>query len=294
MLIKQIILIVYLCHLTCADNSITLQKCCPRKQTLSLSQLNNKTITCIPNDEEPIHGYNFFIDVEPFRPTCDWSSRQYSDAKQTISQHACADIVHGHLHVIECKPRAKPYVEVIQIMKCCSEGYSYDLEMRKCVYTPNEFSAFANFIGNGTVAVFHTAVPKCSDDEVAVEYDTNVHDIFLIDDTLEIRHDKRSNEHLPAKSFCIDGAYRSNNDDLYIAQDTYRIIVRSCRPRNICQLIPCVRRCCQSDQMLEMKPTKLSSECSDHPEGKNLVPPFHAVQHSLRTNVPQAVNQTGN
>lgn len=290
MFINLVIVFVYFWHAVCADNAVALRKCCPQNTTLSVNQLNNYKIVCIPSDDAPIFGYNFVVDTEPFSPSCEWSARQYSDARQTLSLSGCVELIDGNLHVIECQPKSKPFVEVIQSFKCCPDGYLYDLEMRKCVETTSEISSFDNFYGAAMSVIFRTAVPQCDDDEVFIEYDTNVHSIFLNGNGLEIRDTTRSVEHLAAGSFCIDAAYRSKNDDLYVTQDTYRLIVRSCRPRDVCRAIPCVRRCCRSDQMLERRATDDSSKCYDHPERRNLVPMFHDV----RPVAAAEVNVTGN
>lgn len=285
-----------LCH---ANAGMALQKCCPKYQTLSISDLNNYRIVCVPTDEPTIFGYNFMASEQtpPYSPPCaEWTARRYSDTKQTLSQSGCADYVNDHMYVIECRPPAKPFIEVTQAYKCCPEHYSYDLEMHKCVSTPNQMQTFANFFGATTTVLFQTMVPQCNNDnEVFVEYDTNVHDIFLNDGALYVRHDspQRADEHLPAKTFCLDAAFRSENDDLYESEHTYRLVVRSCRPKNICQIIPCVRRCCRSDQMLEKPDENTPSECTDHPERQNFVPTFHSVGTAWRNEMPRSVNQTG-
>lgn len=275
----------------CFDNSIP--KCCPSNQTLSVSHLNAREIECIPSEYGPFYGPHLRNDEQVYEPPClNWNSRRYSERGGLLTTNGCVDIVHGYLQGIQCPSEA--HVEVVEFQKCCPDGHMYDLDERKCFATPNAFDAFKNFFSDNTVAVFKTGVPNCADDEVFVEYHTHIHDIWPEHSTLTISFDQREKDILAPNSFCIEGSWKGNSTANTSPEDAFNIIVRSCRPRKICGLIPCVQRCCKNDQMLERKPNKTRSECVDHPEQKNIVPSFHRVQHSLLTHEPEPVEQYGN
>lgn len=290
--------LVWLCLLyvyAVTASGAALKKCCPKGQTLSLNRLNDRQIVCIPNEEgsEPFHSYNLEIGEVAFQPSClDWHSRRYSTFSNIVNLSGCVDMVQGHLQSIQCVPSDLQNIEVVRYQKCCAENYSYDLDQRRCVFVPNEFSAFHNFLGNNTAVIFKSSVPICQNDEVFVEYHSYHHNIWPIDGSIGVSHANRD-ELLVPTSFCIDSSWRSENAEQFSTKDTYSIIVRSCRPKSVCNHIPCMRRCCANDQMLERKPDRNRTECYDHPEQKNFVPLFYNMEFSLLTHEPEFVNQTG-
>lgn len=290
---------VLLCLLYAVSaNGIALRKCCPKGQSLSMNDLNERQIVCVPSEDdsesESFPSYNLEISDEPFKPSClNWHSHRHGNPVDIINLSGCVDIVRGYLQSIQCVPSALPNIEVVRYQKCCIEGHSYDLDQRQCVYTPNEFSAFRNFLGNNTAVIFKTQVPKCQPDEVFVEYHSYHHTIWPTDGTIAVTHPHREDEILAAGSFCIDSSWRSENAEQLSAEETYNIIVRSCRPNSVCDHIPCVRRCCANDQMLERRPGDTKSQCYDHPELRNFAPAFHNVLNPMVTHEPELVNQTG-
>lgn len=283
----RLLLFSCLVALVFAGDIELLKKCCPKGQTLAVKELNQYKIECVTISElDSIHGYNLETNTTAYNATCEWQSRFYSGQMESISLTGCVELVGSNLIGIDCKTKIKPLVEIMQMQKCCPEGHKYDLDTRKCVCTPNAIDSFRNLFGNITAVVFTTGVPRCTDDEAFVEYHSNDHSIWPINGQVEIAL-KTGNEILPSKKFCIDESWQSKHDELTMPQDTYSFIIRSCRPKTVCDSMPCIRRCCRSDQMLEQRPGDNRSECYDHPERKNFVPWFYNLENGLTTDTPE-------
>lgn len=145
--------------------------------------------------------------------------------------------------------------------KCCPYGKSYDGIDRFCIVNP--YSNFENSFGF-TINEIPTKVPVCTDDEVFVEYQSTYHAILFDGTYLKV-----NDEILSPDKFCIEHLVNFvNSGDVYDKP----VIVRSCRPRTICNYISCIRRCCQTDQV--MTPKRL---CLNHPSEQNLIPKFFDV-----------------
>lgn len=272
-----------------------LDKCCPSGQSLEIRRHANGTIfyDCVPSAGETLYGYNIRQNDGPQIPVCDnLIASDFSAENDLISTNGCLDTVGNTVSSLKC-----PYhqnVDVHLVYKCCGPGYSYDFNERFCVPNERYLENFSRVFGE-SVVVFKTQVPHCNDDEVFVEYHSTVHDIWFRQSSITIAPKYRQSETLSPRTFCIDGtvnhttaAEANATEDL----EAIHVIVRSCRPRAICERIPCIRRCCENDQMMVRSKLTSKGVCVPHGENKNFRPIFHDVGEWMHA-VPALVQIPG-
>lgn len=167
------------------------------------------------------------------------------------------------------------------IAKCCPPEQSYDHNARLCTnhVSDNHNKSFFH----KDAVLFKNIVPDCSEDEVFVEYLSTIHTIEF--DGMTLRVDGKT---LSSDKFCIEDLVHTNVSGTNGSEN--HVIVRSCRPRSLCNEIPCMRRCCRVDQIIVLQPGG-SKVCLTHPNKTNLVPIFHDV--SLSLNNPRRTNLKG-
>lgn len=274
-----------------------LDKCCPNGQNLDIKRQENGTIfyDCVPGAGESLYGYNIRQnDESPQIPACDnLIATDFSTENHLIWTNGCLDTVGNAVTSLKC-----PYqqnVDVHLVYKCCGPGYSYDFNERFCVPNERYLENFSRVFGE-SVIVFKTKVPRCNDDEVFVEHHSTVHDIWFSRSSITITPKYRESETMLPGTFCIEGTINhttatepNTTEDL----NAIHVIVRSCRPRAICESsIPCVRRCCESDQMMARDNVTKRGVCVPHAKNKNLQPIFHDVGEWTH-DVPSIVRISG-
>lgn len=272
-----------------------LDKCCPSGQSLETKRQENGTIfyDCVPSAGERLYGYNIRQSDESQIPTCDnLIATDFSAENHSIMTNGCLDTVGDAMTSLKC-----PYhgsVDVHLVYKCCGPDYSYDFNERFCVPNKRYLENFARVFGE-SVVIFKTKVPRCNDDEVFVEHHSTVHDIWFSRSSITVTPKYHESQTMLPGTFCIEGtvnhttaAEPNTTEDL----DAVHVIVRSCRPRAICESVPCVRRCCESDQMMARDNVTKRGVCVPHAENKNLQPSFHDVGEWTH-NVPSIVRIYG-
>lgn len=118
------------------------------------------------------------------------------------------------------------------------------------------------------MAIFQTKVPDCALDEVFVEYQSDIHQSRLQRSGLKLSVD--ATEILRPGTFCLDAIVDADRNST-ITTDIYGIIVRTCRPRELCRKIPCVRRCCRNEMMMQR--VNGSVKCVEY--ARNIKPTFY-------------------
>lgn len=171
-----------------------------------------------------------------------------------------------------------PFTGVHFMKKCCPNGQSYDYKERYCISHPDSTNHLNHFFGKVPI-VFKYEVPNCTDDEVFVEYFSTIHDIEFNGTTITV-----NNDILRSNKFCID--HLSNTDLNDAPQIDEHFVMRSCRSRSICNQIPCMRRCCKVDEIIEAQPEG-NKNCQSHPNKMNLIPTFYNVSLPLQNHQPQ-------
>lgn len=249
---------------------------------------------CIPNDNETLYGYNLRSVTVAEIPECEnLEVQQFTNDTDLISTNGCIDSIGSTINNLKCPNQEK--INVHRMYKCCPDGYSYDSSERFCIKNANFLHNFNRLFGD-SVVLFNTKIPKCAADEVFVEYHSKIHDIWLNHNTIAITSVYRNTDVLAQGTFCIDGLVNNNpnkDENVIVNEDLIHIIVRSCRPKSICEHIPCVRRCCENDQMMARDPITGKAICLQHPDDKNIKPIFHEVNLPIDTNIQNSVDVQG-
>lgn len=276
-----------------------LQKCCPSGYRLAVlndgeqDELFNHNYRCLSSEGvvAEMFGYNLDVRNESMGiPQC--SNVMMTDVDRVWSQvsiEGCIDTLNGKLIELRC-PDYEHSVDLHRLMKCCPNGWAYDITDRRCVPNEQDMSVFQHLAGS-SVVLYEPGTPKCNSEQVFVEYlSGHSHTIRLHQSAVDVvsMHHGES-EHLNPKTFCVDQYFESNAyeneasttepniDETVIAEPASYIIIRTCRPRSICNRIPCVRRCCRNEQM--MKIGENGSVCVDY--DRNIRPKFYDVKLPL-------------
>lgn len=266
--------------LSSADRVFPISKCCPADKSLIIrnGDLGSSHIDCVISDQQGFSGYNVRQDAEPHIPGCSFELHEFDKTANQINTNGCIDYTERGLSGLSCP--SEPLVHVRLFNKCCPAGHSYDYSEQYCVPNENYLNHFSA-VFDESVVIFEPKVPRCNaDDELFVEYHSSIHEIQLSSGGLIISSPSLRNDYLPKEKFCIEGTVNHVGDAVggsTSASDAMHVVVRSCRPRSICEEIPCVRRCCENDQVLLRDDDRNVTECRPHPLGKTFRPDFHKI-----------------
>lgn len=133
---------------------------------------------------------------------------------------------------------------------------------------------FFKLIGK-SVAIFQTHVPVCKSNEIFVEYQIELNQSELMRSGLKLQN-ADGYETLQPGTFCVDEIVDSQRNTS-MTNDKRRIIVRSCRPNDLCNEMPCVRRCCRNEMM--MQKINGSSKCVEYT--RNIKPTFYDMRSPI-------------
>lgn len=245
-------------------------KCCPEQavlDTIHSCESPKKQITWDVYNIEYIEFSSLLLNCTKPRRT--FVDEFYSELNGCIDKDQ-----NGQYVSVSCAKYSTAGVHLMN--KCCPTGQSYDQIGRACVQNPDVHSHFKKLFGN-TVVVFQNATPDCSEDEVFVEYFSTSHSIQFDGAKINVN----GHSLLPDK-FCIEDLVNIESNE--VSNGDRYFIVRSCRPRSLCEEIPCIRRCCKADQIMYPQP-KGKRQCQYHPHKINLRPTFYNV--SLPLDAPQ-------
>lgn len=239
--------------------------------------------TAISTDTQPapLFGYNLLAGQRPQLPLCSGTTMERVVIDGTIALDGLADQCIGRLDntVVALKCAVEPDytpipVDVNLVAKCCADGSAYDLRDRACAET-KRIDAMAAFrsvvVDSQTTAIVFMDVrtPMCSDeDEVFVEYLSAQGAQFARNSVTVWSEQEKANVTIPAGTFCVDAALEDRTK--------VQLIVRTCRPRSICGRIPCVRRCCRTEQMMVRQ--NETTQCV--PYRRNIKPMFYDLGSS--------------
>lgn len=246
-------------------------KCCPNGSVLETSEF-----FCTKNKTN-WDAYNIF---EATLPNCERTvTKVFQNNETYIELNGCIDKdVNDDFVTVSCSEYSE--IGVHAMKKCCPIGQSYDHIKRACVEYSNSHSDFKALFQNVSV-VFENGIPNCSDDEVFVEYFSTIHDIQFSGENIQV-----NNNILTSDKFCIEDLI--NIDPRDTKQNGQHMIIRSCRPRSVCNEIACIRRCCSTDEIMLNKPRR----CEPHPDNINLKPIFYDLNEPLTSN-QQQIRLTG-
>lgn len=259
-----------------------LHKCCQTDSNIVVH--GNTVVNCVKSENSStLDAYNVeSLPTQSLFPSCKYNVQMlFPQSQNTFMElNGCIDrSADGQFYALTCSEQAT--VGVHKINKCCSNGV-YDHAQRFCVRDLRSIQHFERLF-DGSVIVFENKVPECNDNEAFVEYYSTAHAITFDQKKLRI-----SAQHLPfvdileSDRYCVEGLINTKSNEL-----DQHIIVRTCRPRSICQKIPCIRRCCKTDQILTRNNTEHKAECVQHPNNANIDPNFYDLNFPVKPNETQ-------
>lgn len=211
-------------------------------------------------------GYNVLIDENSHWPSCsDNSALSFtilSEPMKASQSASCVDILNRNHHVFTCEEKletANDAVDVYKLRKCCEKDFSFDIFARQCVVN-NQTTLkedFVEFLRDRVVA-FETGLPECKPDDVLIEYHSNVHEMKIYKSSLIITVTNSLGPVVLLKhTYCLESTMNSDADlpaggdsNLHQLKATSKWIAKVCRPKVICNQMPCVRKCCREGQRM--------------------------------------------
>lgn len=249
-------------------------KCCPTDSVIKTS--NELSCESISNRTVAWDAHNV---LPSSIPNCSTVHNVFNKNETSVGLNGCLDRnTNNQFVAVSCS--TDPNTSVHLMNKCCPTGLSYDHSERQCKQNLNSNEHFKSLFGDSAV-VFKNEVPNCAEAEVFVEYFSTIHSIRFEGMLLKV-----DDETFLSEKFCIDDLVNINS----VKASEQHVIVRICRPRSVCDKIPCMRRCCKVDQIIEPQPEG-NKVCQFHPSKINLLPIFHNV--SLPLNSPEQAYPKG-
>lgn len=247
-------------------------KCCPIGFIVNINTTSEYYCESIVDHNISWNAVNI---MPSSTPKCGPVHSVFEQDETFIKLNGCLDKdLNNQIVAISCQN--SPVSGVHLINKCCPNGHSYSHKERCCIQNSGSRVNIEWLFANISV-VFKNEVPDCSEDEVFVEYSSISHHIEFNGANLKVNDDA-----LPPNKFCVE--YLSNIEPYEMNESEKHLVIRSCRPRSICNQIPCMRRCCKVDEVIEAQPEG-TKDCQIHPNKLNLIPIFYNV--SLPLNNPQ-------
>lgn len=257
--------------LFCMSHKINCQvtKCCPEQTALNI----DSDYFCEPAvNRTNWDAYNLptssVTNCSEFRNVLN-GSEMYIELNGCIDKDSSGQYV-----ALSCSQHLQDSTTGVHFLnKCCPIGQSYDQSQHFCIKDRNVHARFNQVFGKTAIAFQHN-VPNCSVDEVFVEYFSTLHNIQFDGSNLKVNGNS-----LISDKFCIEDLV--NIDSIGINGSESHIIIRSCRSHSVCnQQIPCMRRCCKADQVMEPRAEGYKI-CQYHPYKMNLQPTFYNVTFPL-------------
>lgn len=249
-------------------------KCCPIDFAL---KIENGYSCELPMNYTDWTAHNILPLSSPL-PACNALQNVFDGNQNYIELNGCVDQNLSKQYVaLECSQYFRTGLHLLN--KCCPYGQSYDYSERSCVQDPYSQMHFTQLLGDRAV-IFENKVPDCSENEVFVEYLSTDHSIYF-----EGKYLNLNGNIVMLDKFCIENLVNINPSEYMNNEKDF--IVRSCRHRSICETIPCIRRCCKTDQVMKKLPKQ--KLCLAHPSNKNLIPNFYDVSHPLSNTQKQII-----
>lgn len=250
------------CHVT---------KCCSNDLVLKI-EVDLSFICEPPREQISWHAHNIPTNTPPESfSNCSTVHSLFKGIRNNIELSGCVDRdSDNHLVALSCSK--VPKTSIYLFNKCCPLQQIYDHSERRCRENHESPDQFNSFFGE-TVVLLENKVPDCSENEVFVEYVSSIHEIRFEKKNVEVNGNILSSD-----KFCIEAMKDKSSNNSTINEK--QVIVRSCRPRTVCNQIPCIRRCCKVDQIMHPHP-KGERKCKNHPNKTNLSPIFHDIQLPL-------------
>lgn len=236
----------------------TIYKCCPENTQLILikNEDNVNNFDCNPNISNKyveFKGYQIENNNIMNIPNCGEDQLigfKIGANNQLLSNGSCVDIINNEFYGVTCSNKSQNNIqleEVISLQKCCPDDHTYDIINLECVQSEITEFSLSSIVGNKSVE-YSIGVPNCdTTDEVLVTYQSDKHGLYLEDGNIRLNSDTfiGSSDLLPySNKFCLEQVYDNLNDSV-------NWMTKICMPRQICDHIPCVRKCCNDHEKLQ-------------------------------------------
>lgn len=247
------------------------------------------------------NAHNVLADSSSHWPLCDdkyYPLYAILNASNVVSKSAsCVDIMNNNYYVFTCD--GNPYIEsdfrnIFRLRKCCENGSSYDIFTRQCVVHRLDLLTPFEDILNDKIVTFEIGLPDCTNEEVLIEYFSNVHQLNINEDTLVVKNSIWPDV-ITQNSYCLETTMNSEADlpdgaDLKNFQQkiSSKWIAKVCRPKSICNQIPCIRKCCKEGQKMFFDN---KTKCEKH--DRHLDMKFHSFDSRKSPEEPKAMEPTG-
>uniref|UniRef100_A0A1A9WBV7 G-protein coupled receptors family 2 profile 2 domain-containing protein n=1 Tax=Glossina brevipalpis TaxID=37001 RepID=A0A1A9WBV7_9MUSC len=198
----------------------------------------------------PVYGYGIYSVNQTFANSsilpCDHQTliKLTGHENVQISPHSCVIGLDEYIAVISCPLRDNEVLQSLNfIHKCCPIGYVYDVSEQKCtVNGTDDYQVYKAFFPN--FAIFNSASLDCPTDKVLVEYKVNKRQSSFVDDQFILLHSEKRKFYY--SEYCLEAI---TNRSTIISNREMQFLVRVCADIDICDRIPCIRRCCRDDEI---------------------------------------------
>lgn len=264
---------------------------------------NESMVTAV---EAKFHGFQVDNSLPGHFPQCRPGSelKMYevkSHLVMEIPSSSCVDLVNNVFHVLMCNKdtESRSHIEIYTVNKCCPKEMIYNTTSRQCVSimglpkqglsitSPSsqwkdeslDFQLIRALLNlqvqdssNSQDPLFQVGAPECTDREVMVDYMLKTHEITISKNQILVQSHSAKSRSFDSRThdkFCVEAT--DQDWDGEFPNITWQVKV--CRPRKICDSIPCVRKCCPHN--LKMDKVNFTNVCNDHPV--DIKPTFHQL-----------------
>ncbi|XP_032289179.1 uncharacterized protein mthl15 isoform X2 [Drosophila virilis] len=170
----------------------------------------------------------------------------FTEISVNVSPESCLLIVNNSLIVVTCKSSIGDELQSIGFVnKCCPHGYTYVSELNKCYLREPDFNVYSSIFDKPMIFVDNSFV--CPKNNVLVEYVVEAKTIHLKKRQILLKDYGRS---FKRNEFCIEAIevlIENRNPQLY--KNNEQFLVRTCQQLQICDSVPCIRKCCADGEI---------------------------------------------
>lgn len=211
-------------------------------------------------DTHPVYGYGIRGVSQTLSNSsvlsCDHQTlvKLTGDENVQIPSHSCVIGLGKYIAVISCPLHDNDILQPLNfIHKCCPIGYVYEVSQQKCIVDENDnYHVYKVYFPN--FAIFNSAPLDCSTNKVLVEYKVNKRQSSFADDQFILLQPEKRKFYY--SDYCLEAIMdqsniqqNSNVSSEISTGEMQPFLVRVCDDTDICDRIPCIRRCCQDDEI---------------------------------------------
>lgn len=163
-----------------------------------------------------------------------------SQTSVTLSINSCLLLLDNNLFAVTCNSTNNDILQPIGfINKCCPPGFTYTSGVNKCIESEPNFKLYSTIFDKPMI--FMNSF-KCPYNKVIVEYVVSSDKIYFEENHLRWRDKSRV---LSKNDYCLETINEKKRSGYFWAiKQTKKILIRSCEQPQICNLLPCFRKCC--------------------------------------------------